>query len=182
MRSLTFTRCYGVTDDALRVIVTMPRLETLSIRKCPVSGNFLMPWAEISSDKVPKLRTLVLTDAFLSEEALAILPRFDSSLRRLDLSRVMLSLRAMKHIGELRELESLRVSGCSLNDETVGPIVNLKKLMILDLSGNYGVTDKSMGLLRTLPRLKHLDTKNTGMTLSNGAGYPGDRFYAKHPK
>jgi Ran GTPase-activating protein (RanGAP) involved in mRNA processing and transport len=173
MRSLTFTRCYGVTDDTLRVVAAMPRLESLSIRKCPVAGDFLARWTDMPSEKMPKLRTLVVNGAFLSEKAVAVLPRFAPSLRRLDLSRVTLSPDSMKVIGELTGLESLLLAECSLNDEAIQPITNLKKLTMLDLSGNYGVTDKSAELLRALPRLKRLETKKTGMTLrSNSEGIP----------
>ena len=56
MQSLTFTRCYGVTDDGLRVVTAMPRLESLSIRRCPVSGEFLTRWADTPPEKLPKLR------------------------------------------------------------------------------------------------------------------------------
>ena len=168
MRSLAFARCYGVSDDALRLVAAMPRLESLSIRKCPVSGDFLARWTEAPAEKVPKLKTLVINGAFLSEKALAVLPRFAPSLRRLDLSRVMLSPGSMKLIGQLGGLESLLLSGCSLTDEAIQPIANLTKLTMLDLSGNYGVTDKSAGVLRALPRLKRLDTEKTGMTLRGG--------------
>jgi Leucine-rich repeat (LRR) protein len=164
MQSLTFTRCYGVTDDALRVVMAMPRLESLSIRRCPVAGDFLTRWADTPAEKLPKLRTLVVTDAFLPAEALAVLPRFAPSLRRLDLSRVMLTPAAMKAIGELTALESLQLAACSLTDEAIEPIANLKKLTTLDLSGNFGVTDKSARLLRGLTRLKRPDTEKSGTT------------------
>ncbi len=164
MRSLTFTRCYGVADDALRVVTALPRLESLSIRKCPVAGEFLMPWADAPAEKLPRLETFVLTGAFLPDKAVAVLPTFAATLTRLDLSRVILSPDAMKSIGELGGLESLLLSGCSLTDEAIRPIANLKKLSTLDLSDNYGVTDKSAALLRALPRLKRLETKKTGIT------------------
>ncbi len=165
LRSLTFTRCYGVTDDTLRIVAAMPRLESLSIRKCPVTGDFLTRWADVPAEKAPKLRALVVNGAFLSDKAFAVLPRFTSSLKRLDLSRVTLSPEALKVIGKLAGLETLLLAECSLSDDAIGPIANLKKLTTLDLSGNFGVTDKSAGLLRALPRLKHLETKKTGMTL-----------------
>ena len=168
MRSLAFARCYGVSDDALRVLGTMPRLESLSIRKCPVSGDFLARWTDAPAEEVPKLRTLVINGAFLSEKAVAALPRFAPTLRRLDLSRVMLSPGSIKSIGELDGLDSLLLSQCSLTDEAIRPIANLKKLTTLDLSGNFGITDKSAGLLRALPRLKRLDTEKTGMTTLHG--------------
>jgi Leucine-rich repeat (LRR) protein len=167
MRSLAFKRCYGVNDDALRVLAAMPRLESLSIRKCPVSGDFLTRWTDTAAENLPKLKTLVINGAFLSEKALTVLPRFAASLRRLDLARVMLSPGSMTSIGQLSGLDSLLLSQCSLTDEAIGPIAHLKKLTTLDLSGNYGVTDKSAALLRTLPRLKRLDTEKTGMTLPN---------------
>jgi Leucine-rich repeat (LRR) protein len=165
LRSLTFTRCYGVTDDTLRIVAAMPRLQSLSIRKCPVTGDFLTRWADVPAEKLPQLRALVVNGAFLSDKAFAVLPRFAPSLKRLDLSRVTLSPEALKVIGELAGLETLLLAECSLSDEAIGPIANLKKLTTLDLSGNYGVTDKSAGLLRALPRLKRLETKKTGMTL-----------------
>ena len=167
MRSLAFSRCYGVSDDALRALAAMPRLESLSIRKCPVNGDFLTRWTDTAAEKLPKLKTLVINGAFLSEKAVAVLPRFAAALRRLDLSRVMLSPVSMTSIGQLSGLDSLLLSQCSLTDEAIRPIANLKKLTTLDLSGNYGVTDKSAGLLRALPRLKRLDTEKTGMTLPN---------------
>jgi hypothetical protein len=51
-----------------------------------------------------------------------------------------------------------------LTDEAIEPIANLKKLTTLDLSGNFGVTDKSARLLRGLTRLKRPDTEKSGTT------------------
>ena len=99
-----------------------------------------------AAGKAPEIASIVVTDAFVSENVLAVLPRFAPSLRRLDLSRVMLSPAAMKFIGELTGLESLQLSGCSLTDDSVKPIASLKQLATLDVSGNYGITDKSAGL------------------------------------
>jgi Leucine-rich repeat (LRR) protein len=164
LRSLAVARCYGVTDDTLRVVAAMPRLESLSIRKCPVTGEFLLRWADAPAEKLPKLHTLVINGAVLSEKAVAALPRLAPSLTRLDLSRVTLSPGAMKAIGELAGLESLLLAECSLSDEAIRPLANLKGLTTLDLSGNYAVTDKSAALLRALTRLKHVETKKTGIT------------------
>ena len=52
MQSLTFTRCYGVTDDTLRIVTAMPRLESLSIRQCPVTGDFLTRWADMPAERL----------------------------------------------------------------------------------------------------------------------------------
>jgi Leucine-rich repeat (LRR) protein len=164
LRSLALARCYGVTDDTLRVVAAMPRLESLSIRKCPVTGEFLLRWADAPAKKLPKLRMLVINGVVLSQQAIAALPRLAPSLRRLDLSRVTLSPGAMKVVGELAGLESLALAECSLSDEAIRPLANLKGLTTLDLSGNYAVTDKSAALLRALPRLKRVETKKTGIT------------------
>ena len=165
IRSLAFTRCHGANDEALSFVTAMPRLETLSIRECTISGAFFMRWAETPAEELPRLRTLVVRGAFLSERAIAVLPRFVSSLKRLDLSEVMLSPGAMKSIGKLSELQSLCLSSCSLTDEAIEPIKNLKNLTTLDLSSNYDLTDESAAILKALPRLKHVNTDNTGMTL-----------------
>ena len=63
-----------------------------------------MRWTDAPAEEVPKLKTLVINGAFLSEKAVAVLPRFAPTLRRLDLSRVMLLPGSMKSIGELSGL------------------------------------------------------------------------------
>ena len=111
-----------------------------------------------------KLEVRPVVPSSWPETAVAVLPRFAPTLKRLSLSRVPLSPAAMKSIGELAHLDSLELSGCSLTDESIRPIANLKDLATLDLSGNFGVTDKSATLLRALSRLKHVDTTRSGMT------------------
>jgi len=174
IRSLAFTRCYGVNDDALSLVVVLPRLETLSVRECPVSDGFLTSIAETPPDMLPKLQTLVVTKAFLSESAIGALPVFAGSLRRLDLSGVMLTPEAMQSIGKLRELQSLSLAGCSLGNEAVEPLETLKKLKTLDLSGNFDITDQGVRALDALPQLEQLDTRDTGVTVPNGWHKPGN--------
>lgn len=161
IRSLVLTRCYGVTDEALSVLANLPNLETLSVRACPVSDKFLTSLAETSANKLPPLVTLVVTGAFLSEDAIAVLPRFAKSLRRLDISGVALSGSSTNSIGKLTQLQTLRLSDCSLDDAGVKPIQALRNLVTLDLSNNNEITGNVTEVLETLPRLKHVDTENT---------------------
>lgn len=174
IRSLAFTRCYGVTDDVLSLAIVLPRLETLSVRECPVSGGFLTSIAETPPHMLPKLQSLVVTRAFLSESAIGALPVFADSLRRLNLSGVMLTPQAMQSIGKLRELRSLSLAGCSLGNEAVEPLATLKKLNTLDLSGNLDITDQGVRTLDALLELEQLDTRDTGVTAPNEWHKPGN--------
>ncbi len=164
LRSLGFTRCYGVTDDALQIASAIPHLESFAIRKCPVSGEFLLSWAKSCGDMPSRLSKLVLTDAFLSEGGLESLPKLAPSLRELDLSRDALSPQAMLTIAKLADLESLRLSECSLDDQAIRPLAGLKKLKLLDLSGNFAITDASAELLKGLPQFARIDLDNTSVS------------------
>ena len=164
IESLAITRCYGVTDDALSVITKMPNLTTLSIRECPVTDAFLTKLSKPPFDHHPKLQTLVVSNAFLTEDAFVALERFANSLRRLDLTGVALSSDSMISVGKLWQLRTLRLSNCSLRDEAIEPIGSLTNLVTLDLSDNHDITNKSAKILAELPQLKRIHTNNTGIS------------------
>lgn len=172
IRSLVLTRCYGVTDEALSVLVELPNLGTLSIRECPVSGAFLMSLAEVPSERLPPLKTLVIRQAFLSEQAVAVLPQLAANLKWLDLSGTTLSTSSMEAIAKISQLQTLRLAGCSLDDEAIRPIQSLTNLITLDLSDNVGITDKSATIFAKLPKLEHNHLRNTRLTMSHLAPSP----------
>ena len=84
LRSLSFARCFGVTDESLGILDRFPKLETLVLRDIMLTGSFWSVLGE-SDEQLPSLKTLVVTNAFLTDEAVALLPQLAPNLTRLDL-------------------------------------------------------------------------------------------------
>ena len=115
LRSLSFARCFGVTDESLTALRRFPALETLALREIMLAGSFLQFLLDDADQPLP-LRTLTVTNAFFTDESLVPLP--------------------------------------SLCPE----------LTCLDLSGNQGVTNAALDVLRQLPSLREVKLDNTGVT------------------
>ena len=90
-------------------------LETLALREIMLTGSFLQSVRDAADDPLP-LKTLIVTNAFLTDESLTPLPGLCPALTR------------------------------------------------LDVSGNQGVTDIRMGILKQLPVLREVRLERTGVT------------------
>ena len=84
LQTLSFARCFGVSDQALTSIGRFSSLETLSLRDIMVSGEFLETLSEAGKGPLP-LKTLIATNAFLNDSAVGRLPTLTPNLERLDL-------------------------------------------------------------------------------------------------
>jgi hypothetical protein len=115
LRSLSFARCSGVTDESLHVLNSFPVLETLALREIMLTGSFLQNVHD-SADKPLPLKTLIITNAFVSDESLTPLPGVCPSLTR------------------------------------------------LDLTGNRGVTNAVLGILKQIRPLREVHLDDTGVT------------------
>ena len=115
LRSLSFARCFGVTDESLQALREFPMLETLALREIMLTGSFLQSVQDAADEPLP-LKTLIVTNAFLTDESLTPLPGLCPALTR------------------------------------------------LDVSGNQGVTDIALGILKQLPVLREVRLERTGVT------------------
>ncbi len=120
LRSLTIARCFGVTDDTLDMLGSLPVLETLSLRDIMLTGSFLKSLDESlgqSLEKPLSLTTLVVTDAFLTDEAIAPLPRIAPGLRRLDLrGNQGVTDQSLDVFRQLPQLKDLQLQGTGVSD------------------------------------------------------------------
>jgi hypothetical protein len=117
LRSLAFTRCFGITDETLQVLPRLPQLEALTLREIMLNGAFLQ-YLRDSGDPPLKLRSLAISEAFMTDDALDVLPLVCPALER------------------------------------------------LDLSGNRGLTDRVLDILRQIPTLKEVRLERTAVTLT----------------
>ncbi len=88
LRSLTFTGCFGVSDETLLALPRFQHLESLTLRNIFVTGSFmtqLRGTATGSPVAMPPLKTLIVTNGFLTDQAIEHLPELFPRLRRLDL-------------------------------------------------------------------------------------------------
>jgi hypothetical protein len=85
LQSVSFTRCFGLKDESLQVLSEFPKLESLALREIMLTGSFLQIVNDSANTPLP-LKSLAITDAFLTDEALTPLPGLFSALKRLDLS------------------------------------------------------------------------------------------------
>jgi len=90
------------------------------------------------------------------------------SLRTLNLggtfSRLTLSQEALREIGRMRELESLILSGVGLDDSGVKTLSSLRRLTLLRINNNPGVTDSAVDTLTRFPNLRRLSFAGTSIS------------------
>ena len=164
MRSLTFARSFGVSDEALASIGTMQSLETLALKDCYVTGSFVGALSEAVDGEPLPLKTLVMTGSFLNDEAMAALPAFAPTLVRLDMTRSAIMTSGMAQIGRLTELQTLTLSECGLNDEGLAEIATLSKLTTLNISKNFEISNASTAVIEGLPALQNVISTETGIS------------------
>lgn len=115
LQALSFARCFGVTDESLKMLRAFPTLETLALREIMLTGSFLQ-FLQDDADQPLPLKTLIVTNAFLTDESLTPLPGLCPALTR------------------------------------------------LDLSGNKGITDAVLDILKQMRPLREVHLENTGAT------------------
>ena len=84
LRSLSIARCMGVNDESLGTLNRLPQLETLALRDILLTGSFLTSLSD-SEARPFAWKTLIVTNAFLTDEEVALLPQLAPDLARLDL-------------------------------------------------------------------------------------------------
>jgi len=118
LRSLSFARCFGVTDEALAPVVALLNLETLALRDIMVTGSFLTVWQQSDHSPTP-LKTLIAVNAFFGDEAIAQLPQVAPGLVRLDLrGNLGVTEPSREVFKQLEHLKDLQLEGTGIAGET----------------------------------------------------------------
>lgn len=122
LRSLSFARCFGVSDETLHALRRFPNLHTLSLRDIFVTGGFIGQLGE-SDTAPPPLKRLIMTNGVVNDDALTALPDVFPQLERLDLrgnsSVTDASWAVFDRLSELEELR-LKETGVS-NKQQLSP-------------------------------------------------------------
>ncbi len=123
-----------VTDKSLTLLANFKNLETLNLQSTNVRGTTF--------------------------SALAPLPKFFA----LDVGCNKLEKTSFDALAELTRVVQLNVCRTGFDDVAASKIVKLKNLNRLMVNDNLTFTDKGLTYLQALPRLSHIDLRNTAVT------------------
>ncbi|MBA3994870.1 MAG: hypothetical protein C0469_15225 [Cyanobacteria bacterium DS2.3.42] len=148
-----------ITGEALSIVANFPELSKLYLGiYYPKGEKNLAALATLKN-----LELLDLRDNQISTEDLADVARI-SGLKDLCLSNCKVENGALQNLKSLEHLEVLDISKNVLNPAKIKEIAQLPALITLDLSSS-NVNDQALAdLANVLPRLQHIDLKNTVVT------------------
>jgi hypothetical protein len=116
LRVLALARCFGVTDQTLEVVNRLPALETLSLRDIMITGQFLSS-LDNSLHEPLGLRTLIINDSFLTDQAVQALPNVAPRLEHLDLrGNQGVTDDALDALRQLPELKDVSLENTGVSD------------------------------------------------------------------
>ncbi len=117
LQSLSLTRCAGVTDDSLHMLTAFGALETLALRGIMLRGSFLQ-YVHDASDQPLALKTLIVSQALLTDDALTPLPGLCPSLVRLDLSgNSQVTNAVLETLKQIRSLRDVNLEGTAVTQQ-----------------------------------------------------------------
>ncbi|MCA9206361.1 MAG: hypothetical protein KDA59_25085 [Planctomycetales bacterium] len=182
----------NATDDFLRMLPDMPRLQELNVSRTTVTGSGLIDFRNS-----PALETLSLRGTNLSNDTLKYL-RLLPNLKRLDLSHTAIDNRGiyrLRHntklisldlcqtridrdasivdlVGHLPELQFLYVNGTQVDDSFIEAIKGFPKLHEIHVAGTNVSANALRKMLQAMPQgyLQYLN--GIGYGLMRGSGQP----------
>lgn len=154
----------GVDD---RTIVAMSKLPCLAdLKLVDLSDTEITDASILALSNLKYLRTLVCSSTAIQGSNLTSLLKV-TTLRKLYLGCNKIEPEALSRVAQLRQLECLNLARTGLDDKLAENLTKMSNLIHLEISDNPKLTDKGLALLRTLPKLKSIDLRNTGVT-ANG--------------
>ncbi len=150
----------AVDDDALRAILPLRHLVSLTVEDAGITGDALHSMAE-DAKFATRLRSLAFARCFgVTDESLSVLPKF-TNLRSFALREIMVTgefLALLSQAGQqLPHLKSLTITGAFLTDDKLTLLPRIApNLERLDLRGNAGITGTARAILKQIPTLKQV--------------------------
>jgi hypothetical protein len=151
LRTLTLMNRRRITDDGLRFVAGLRRLQKLSLDGTNIDGSGL---AHIRSLKGIELLTVSGTP--LSDEGLEHIVTL-SNLKMLDLSNTKITDKGLIHLASLKSLESLQIRDTAVTDNGLMHIKVLPSLKLVLLDKTKTTTSGRANLKQALPNCKVSD-------------------------
>ncbi len=171
----------AITDAGLLTLQSWPRLETLYIKRCPISDQALSHLARCAQLKklhleevtitsaglhalgeFPQLQVLQLPKARLDDHALDRLGSL-ANLAKLDLSGATVTPKGLKHLSRLSQCRWLGLADTQIGNLDLVHLSELARLEIVELARTR-VGDDGLLHLSKLTECQHLDLEGTEIT------------------
>jgi Leucine-rich repeat (LRR) protein len=122
LKQLTLMNRKRITDDGLRHLIKLSKLEVLALNGTNIRGKGLQNVVHMQ-----QLTGLTLDNTPLTDDALEYIGQLDN-LQWLFLSNTRITDDGLKHIATLRRLEDLQLRGTSITDEGVKHLYGMTSL------------------------------------------------------
>lgn len=156
-----------VTDRGLVYLKSMPSLKKLNIRKREQKGQ-ITDKGMIHLAQIKSLEYLDLPNRGITDKGLVPIAKLDR-LKYLWVgcsTASPLTNTGLRHVSELRSLETLHIGGAGLSDAGMDYLAKLTKLRVLHLSFCDSITDEGLAKLAALRSLERLDLYCKNITIS----------------
>lgn len=158
--SLQISDCTNITEEGVKSVIALKRLNNLYIQGCGFSGVGL---------KGLNLKVLMADRSSINDEGLHCIAEMNN-LRSLGLSFCEnITDTGLGELGALLQLEELDLNGCKqISDLGLRNLATLKKLRKLDLRGCEKITDQGLQNLASLVNLQELNLEDCSQITGNG--------------
>ncbi len=158
--------CPGITDEGLKHVGSLPRLESLSLRRTGITGNGLRYLEHLS-----QLSKLLLFQAGVTDEGLLNL-RYVPTLENLELDYTGIGDNGLEGVASLPQLKFLAIHGTwHINGKGFHWLSGLKDLEQI-WAGYSKVNGEGLEFLHGLPRLRLLELQGTLVDDAGAAKLP----------
>jgi Leucine Rich repeat len=155
----------SITDAGVSSLAVLTRLESLVLRNLstPESDNTTFPEhfrltdASIGSlSRLTRLRFLEIGQSGLTDNGVRLLCETFTDLNTLRLRAPAITNRALQHLGTLRHLVELNITGATqISDEGLPYLAGLRDIERLELFGTSVTPAAAQTFIDTMPRLGH---------------------------
>jgi hypothetical protein len=158
----------AVNDEVLAAIVTHPSITALGVEDAQITAASLQRLAETQAF-AQRLKSLSLVRCLgILDDSLTVLRQFPQ-LESLTLREIMLNGSFLQTVfdsgNDPLPIQNLTITDAFLTDDSLSPLPGMfRELKRLDLSGNQGITDASLAILRQVRSLEEVCLDRTAVT------------------
>lgn len=158
----------AVNDDVLAVVMTHPGVTSLGIEDAQITAASLQRLAETPAF-AQRLKSLSLIRCLgIMDNSLTVLRQFPQ-LETLTLRELMLNGSFLQSVFDSGDdplpIQDLTITDAVLTDDSLSPLPGMfRELRRLDLSGNRGVTNATLAILRQIRSLEEVQLDRTAVT------------------
>jgi hypothetical protein len=158
----------AVSDEVLAIVLTHPSVTALGVEDAQITAAGLQRLAATTAI-AQRLKSLSLVRCLgITDDSLTVLRQFPQ-LESLALREIMLNGSFLQTVydsgNDLLPIQDLTITDAFLTDESLTPLPGMfRELRRLDLSGNRGVTNASLAILRQIRSLEEARLDRTAVT------------------